>query len=104
MSDAAPSAARGILEGAQTVRNIGATRAIILDALMQNKELQIDCNAVESADLSLIQLLFAARITARQTDKQLGIIVPHGGALHAALEQGGFLSPSGTNPFEPDEK
>jgi STAS domain-containing protein len=104
LSDAAPNAARVILDGAQTVRNIGAACARISDALTQNLEVQIDCSSVESADLSLIQLLFAARITARRTGKRLGITAPAGGALHAALEQGGFLSPSGNDPFETDDK
>jgi anti-anti-sigma regulatory factor len=104
LSDAAPNAARVILDGTQTVRNIQAACARISDALTQNQEVQIDCGAVESADLSLIQLLFAARITARQTGKRLGITAPAGGALHAALEQCGFLLAAGNDPFETADK
>ena len=87
------------LDGALTVRTVATVRATLLEALTQHQSVQVDCSAAESVDLSLIQLLLSARLTAQQAGKQLLLASPASGALLAALHQGGFLLPTGADAF-----
>lgn len=103
MSDEAPDPVRLTLDGTQSVRTIAAARAALLDALAGHQAVEIDCGAADGVDLSLIQLLLSARLTAQQAGTRLVIAVPAGSALRAALEQGGFLSPQGISPFDPTD-
>lgn len=86
-------------DGALTVRCIGAARAALLEALAAHTALSVDCSAVESADLSLVQLLLSARLSANQAGKPFTLAAPAAGALRAALEQGGFLPATGADPL-----
>ncbi len=79
------------LEGAQTIRMADVTRAALLDRLAAHPVLEIDCGDVEDVDLSFVQLLLAARASARQANKTIRLNRPASGALRAALERGGFL-------------
>jgi ABC-type transporter Mla MlaB component len=87
------------LGGSLSVRSIADTRAILLEALARHDTVQVDCSAAESVDLSLIQLLLAARRGASEDGKELTMAAPATGVLLAALEQGGFLPPTGGDPF-----
>lgn len=81
-----------MLEGAATVRNAEATHAKLADILRRHDEIEIDCGAVTEADLSLVQLLLAARRSAKRAGKTVVLAGPASGALRAALSQGGFLT------------
>jgi len=94
-----PEPARVQLDGALTVRTIASVRAKLLAALVDHPAVLVDCGAVESVDLTLIQLLLAARLSARKGGKPFSLAAPANGALRAALEQGGFLPPTGADPF-----
>ncbi len=91
--------ARVVLDGAIGIRTIVALRGDLLAALADQSAVTIDCAAVESVDLSFIQLLLSARLSARGSDKQLLLASPAGGALREALEKGGFLGQPATEPF-----
>ena len=99
MTETAAEPARVVLEGALTVRTIATAHTMLLQALHQHPAVLVDCSVADTVDLSLIQLLLAARISARQAGKQLGLAAPAAGSLLAALRQGGFLPPSGADPF-----
>jgi ABC-type transporter Mla MlaB component len=88
-----------VLDGSLTVRNIVAVRDILLAALTGSQVVQVDCRAADAIDLSFIQLVLAARLSASQAGKQLTLAVPADGVLHAALEQGGLLGATGGDPF-----
>jgi anti-anti-sigma regulatory factor len=90
---------RVLLDGVLTVRTIAAAKQKLLRALAEQPAVQVDCTAAESADLSLIQLLLAARLSARQAGKPFALTAPACGVLREALEQGGFLPPTGADPF-----
>jgi ABC-type transporter Mla MlaB component len=80
------------LDGALTVRCIDTTRASLAVALERHDVVTLDCTAATEIDLSLIQLLLAARASARHAGKTLRLAAPAGGPLRAALHRGGFLT------------
>jgi ABC-type transporter Mla MlaB component len=80
-----------ILEGAATVRTAEATHAKLADFLRHHSDIEIDCTGITEADLSLVQLLVAARKSAKRSGKTVVLTAPAGGALREALSQGGFL-------------
>ena len=80
------------LDGAQTVRTIDAAHRDLVAALAEHATVTVDCSAVTEVDLSLIQLLLAARVSARLAGKTLGLTAPANAALRAALVQGGLLA------------
>ncbi len=99
MSDSKADTGRVVLDGVLTVRTIASAKEKLLRALTDQPAVQVDCAAAESADLSLIQLLLSARLTARQAGKPFALAAPASGALREVLEQGGFLPPAGADPF-----
>ena len=99
MTDSAPDPQRVSLDGVVTVRTIANARTKLLEALAEHSAVLVDCGAAETVDLTAIQLLLAARLSARRAGKDLSLTAPAGGALLAALEQGGFLPSSGADPF-----
>ncbi|MEJ0017452.1 MAG: STAS domain-containing protein [Acetobacteraceae bacterium] len=99
MTDTEPVPAAVLFDGVLSIRTIVPARATLLEALAGAAPVLVDCSAAESVDLSFIQLLLAARLSARQAGKSLRLTGPACGALAAALAQGGFLPPSGADPF-----
>lgn len=91
--------ARIVLADVLTVRTIAAAHAALLQALTEHPVVHADCSVAEAVDLSLIQLLLAARTSARQAGRKFALAAPASGPLLTALQQGGFLPPSGTDPF-----
>jgi anti-anti-sigma regulatory factor len=85
-----------------TIRTIETIRGELLAALESQPTLAIDCAALAEADLSLIQLLLAARKTARQSGKTLALAQPASGVLRDVLLRGGFLAAAGGPPKEED--
>jgi len=79
------------LRGVQTLRTADATHAALMDAASHHKVLEIDCDGADEVDLSFIQLLLAARASARLADRTIRLIHAPRGALRDALERGGFL-------------
>ena len=88
-----------MLDGVLTVRTAATVRSALIEALTEHQAVEVDCSAAETIDLSLIQILLAARLSARQQGKQLTLAAPAAGVLRAVLERGGLLPPSGADPF-----
>lgn len=100
MSDLNDAPARIAFDGTISVRNIEPLRSDVLQALAQHTAVHIDCSATEAADLSLIQLLLAARRSAQAAGKQVLLHPPPSAALHAVLLRGGFAQDSSDiDPF-----
>ena len=76
MPETNPEPARVQLDGALTVRTIASARAKLLAALADHPAVLVDCGAAESVDLTLIQLLLAARLSARQAGKPFSLAAP----------------------------
>lgn len=92
LTDTEPAATRVSLNGMLTIRNIGAARDTLLGALAHSEAVEVDCSAADSIDLSFIQLLIAARLSASSSGRQFTLLRPIGEALRAAVNQGGFTS------------
>ena len=70
-------------------------RSTLAAALRDHAAIEVDCSAVVETDLSLIQLLLAARRSAGDAGKRLVLAQPAAGALRVALAQGGLLPAEG---------
>jgi len=80
------------LDGVRTLRTADDTCARLLEMSGRHAVLEIDCGGVEEADLSFVQLLLAARDSARQSGRELRLSRPVSGVLHDVLQRGGFLN------------
>jgi hypothetical protein len=85
-------ACRFDLDGAQTVRTIQAAHERLVTAMAEHQSIEIHCNAVTEFDLSLIQLVLAAKRSADRAGKTLALAAPATGNLHTALDRAGFLA------------
>jgi len=74
-----------------TIREAAATQAKLADFLRRHDVIELDCAGVTETDLTLVQLLLAARKSAERAGKSLVLAAPASGALLAVLSQGGFL-------------
>jgi anti-anti-sigma regulatory factor len=82
---------RLVLDGELTIRTAEATYAKLLEAASQ-PAVAIDCSGATEVDASLIQLVLAARASARQAGRSLTLAQPAEGKLREALQRGGFLA------------
>ena len=90
MTQDAASDGRLVLEGALTIRTVDAACATLREAVTQQSSVSIDCSAADEVDLSFVQLLIAARASARLSDKTVVLAARPDGALLDALTRGGF--------------
>jgi hypothetical protein len=74
------------------VRTADDTRAQLLEMTRRHPALEVDCRGADEVDLSFIQLLLAARLSARLADRTIRLAHPASGALRDALQRGGFLT------------
>jgi ABC-type transporter Mla MlaB component len=81
-----------VLDGVRTLRTVEDTHAKLLSLSGRHAVLEIDCSAAEEVDLSLVQLLLAARSSARRSERVVRLAHPASGALRDALQRGGFLT------------
>ncbi len=82
------------LSGKLTVRTIEAPCARLREALSREASVLIDCSGAEEIDVSLIQLLLAAR---REGGERVRLTGPMPEVLAAALRRGGFLAPGSSD-------
>jgi anti-anti-sigma regulatory factor len=90
---ARPSRGAGhiVLKGPVTLQAVEAIHAQFL-ALENRPAIVIDCSAATEVDVSLVQLILAARASAQRAGRSVTLAKPAGGALLQTLERGGFLS------------
>jgi ABC-type transporter Mla MlaB component len=91
VTDAAAPPVSFSVEGPATLRTIDEIRGRLLDMMQRHPALAIDCGGTTEADLSLVQLLLAARRSARQAGRSITLAKPGGAVLGALLARGGFL-------------
>jgi ABC-type transporter Mla MlaB component len=89
------------LEGALTIRTIEAAHARLIEAMRGAAPLEIDCGGASEVDVSFIQLLLAAKASARKRGQGIALAAPASGALLDALTRGGFIAAGGL-PSEED--
>lgn len=77
--------------GNLSLPSIVEVREKILAALEKDLPIVIDLEGVADADLTLVQLLEAARTSASRRGLPLSLSAPASGPTRAVLERGGFL-------------
>jgi ABC-type transporter Mla MlaB component len=90
---ARPSRGAGhiVLKGSVTLQAVEAIHAQFL-ALDDRPAITIDCSAATEVDVSLVQLILAARASAQRAGRSVTLAKPAAGALLDTLRRGGFLS------------
>lgn len=84
-----------------TIQALDDILSQLRDALAGGDAVDVDCSGAAEVDVSIIQLLLAARVSARASNKTLRVFTGDG-VMFAALEAGGFLTPedgAGREPF-----
>lgn len=87
------------LGGVQTVRTIGVAHDRLKAAIAGHPAVRIGLAGLEEFDLSLVQLVLAARRGARAAGKSLTLAGPVRGPLHATLDRAGFLARDTADPL-----
>jgi len=80
------------LGGPRTIRVADQTRSLLLEALCAYSATSLDCSAITEADLSLVQLLISARMSAELSGKTVALAQPPGGAFLQTLSKAGFTA------------
>ena len=88
-----------VLSGSMTLQCADDIHARLLERAGE-PTLEIDCSGVTEADLSLVQLILAARVSAQRAGRTVRLAHPASGILLQVLEQGGFLQPGGDRPTQ----
>jgi anti-anti-sigma regulatory factor len=97
----AANTGRLALDGALTIRTAEAVSAKLLEAVNQYSSLSVDCSDVTEVDLSFVQLLIAARVSARLLQKDVALSSRPEGVLLDALTRGGFRVAEGDQQGKP---
>jgi ABC-type transporter Mla MlaB component len=79
------------LAGEITLQSVEAIHSRLLE-MAGEPVVEIDCDGVTGADLSLVQLILAARSSAQRSARTVTLVHPAAGALLETLQRGGFLS------------
>ena len=90
MSGKVPAAVR--LSGTIDIGSIRGAFEKIKEAARANKFLEIDIADVTEMDLTLIQLIESARLSAAQSGTEIRLSRPAQGLVLETLNRGGFLS------------
>ncbi len=88
----APSCGTLDLSGPRTIRFADQTRSLLQEALRAHSATSMDCSGVTEADLSLVQLLISARISAEPSGKTVTLSHPPSGAFLQTLSKAGFTA------------
>ena len=80
------------LSGPLTIRHAAEHREALMAALSQNQTIRVDLPADSDADISIVQLLLSARVSARASGKQVTLKHEASGSLRDVLDRGGFLA------------
>jgi hypothetical protein len=84
--------------GSQTIREAEDAAHILRKALADHPSLVLDCDEIEEADLTFLQLVIAARRSAQKSGKAFALGATARGPLLAALDRAG-IRPEGEHLF-----
>ncbi|HET8997598.1 MAG TPA: STAS domain-containing protein [Acetobacteraceae bacterium] len=101
MSHQPDSIVRIDLHGALDIRTIGGLHTELMQALSLHTTVHINSSNLESADISMIQLLIAARRSAQASGREILLHSPPAPALENVLSRGGFVQAEGEAERDP---
>ncbi len=99
MSQQVSPEGRLLLTGEITLQSIESIHARLLE-MAGEPVVEIDCDGITEADLSLVQLILAARLSAKQSARVVTLAHPATGVLLETLQRGGFLNADADQPGE----
>jgi ABC-type transporter Mla MlaB component len=82
------------ISGDLTIKGIDAIHAQLAAELPAHSNVILNISDVVEADLTFVQLIESARLSAAQRGARLALRAPVDEVLRAMLERGGFLDPS----------
>lgn len=82
-----------VLSGDAGIRNAAEVAMALRQALEDNAAVTVDSQTLTAADLTTVQSLIAARVSAHAKGKSLSMDSPLGEPLSDVLRNAGFLSP-----------
>jgi hypothetical protein len=97
MSRKVPIEGRLSLSGEITLQSVESIHARLLE-MAGEPVVEIDCDGITEADLSLVQLILAARSSAQRSARTITLAHPAAGALLETLQRGGFLNADTDQP------
>lgn len=86
-----------ILSGDAGIKFAADVAAGLGAALKSHQAVSVDTRSLTAADLTTVQSLIAARVSAEAQGRTLLMAAPVSPALHAVLSDAGFLSPAQPN-------
>jgi ABC-type transporter Mla MlaB component len=85
------------LAGEITLQSVEAIHARLLE-MAGEPVVEIDCDGITEADVSLVQLILAAESSAQRSARAVTLAHPAAGALLDTLLRGGFLNADTDQP------
>jgi hypothetical protein len=79
--------------GDLTIRTASATHEALCSEFQSRDEITLDLAQTGDVDLTFVQLVESARLTAIRQSKKLSLVATASGALLDVLERGGFVGP-----------
>jgi len=79
-----------------TIRNAAAIKAALVERLQTERKVRLELNSVAAVDLSFVQLLSAARLSARKSGGEIALAEPAGPMLRDLLSRAGFVEDAST--------
>ncbi len=80
------------LSGPLTIRRAAELRDELLTSLTENQAIVLDIDQDADADISVVQLILAAQVSARASGKEISLKAASAGPLLEVLRQAGFLA------------
>jgi hypothetical protein len=74
-----------------SIRNIKSIHSDLLTYVGNNKAIEIDLDTCQDADLSLVQLIEAARKTVATSGRTISLTKPANDTIQSTLRRAGFL-------------
>ena len=81
-----------VLSGDAGIKAAAEIAAGLMDALGAHNQIEIDTQAMSAADLTTVQSLLSARLSAQAAGKSLRLLAPLGAPLLEVLTGGGLLA------------
>lgn len=86
-----------VVSGDAGIRNAAEVANSLREALEGHKTISVDTQTLTAADITTVQTLIAARVSASAKGKTLTLAAPLGAPLRAVLADAGLLSPAQTH-------
>ncbi len=86
-----------VLSGDTGIKNAAEVATGLRDALDRHQIVSVDTQTLTSADITTVQSLIAARVSAQAQGKTLTLAAPLGEKLRDVLAGAGLLSPAQTH-------